>query len=402
MKIHKWVIHAGVIFVLFCDLTACSQAPSDIKTTIQEKQVPKQNLSALPTGQAGDRQDKNYYYNKVALFLAGMKPDTTGQFNALINKPQWISYSKSFDSIWSKVEENSLAKIKSWADTEMADINRETKTIFYPFSGPDFLYATTFFPKAEKYILFGLEKTGSVPDVKKLNDKNLNSLFVSINAALEDILKLSFFKTIKMSSELNNQNVDGVLPVIMLFMARTGNTVKDIRNVTIGNNGKVAVADTFIVYKGPARYGKGIEVTFSPADQDSVLKKLYYFSADITDAGLAQNPACKAYLQTLDTNVITFLKSASYLLHNQLFVFVRNIILSKSKALLQDDSGIAYRFFDKTKWNIQLYGTYEKPISVFSYCYQKDLEAAYSKESRMFNFKYGYGKGLNMLLARKI
>ena len=32
MKIHKWVIHAGVIFVLFCDLTACSQAPSDIKT----------------------------------------------------------------------------------------------------------------------------------------------------------------------------------------------------------------------------------------------------------------------------------------------------------------------------------------------------------------------------------
>jgi len=388
MKLHKCIIQAGVAFVLFCSLTACSQCPSNLKTTIQEKQVLKQN--------------KNYYYNNVALFLAGMKPDTTEQFKTLINKPQWISYSKGFDSIWNRVEENSLTKIKNWADTEIADINKETKTLFYPFSGPDFLYATTFFPKAEKYILFGLEKTGSVPDVKKLNDKTLNNLFISINAALEDILKLSFFKTIKMSSELNNQNVDGVLPVIMLFMARTGNTVKDIKNATIGNNGKVAVADTFIVYKGPNRYGKGVEVTFSPAGQDSVLKKLYYFSADITDAGLTQNPACKAYLQTLDTNVTTFLKSASYLLHNQLFVLVRNTVLSKSKALLQDDSGIAYRFFDKTKWTIWLYGAYEKPISVFSYCYQNDLASAYMNYSKPFNFKYGYGKGLNMLLARKI
>ena len=381
-------LYPVLCIVLLSSLTACSQRPPDTKTTVREKQVTKQNTSC--------------YYNKVALFLAGMKPDTSGQFNVLINKPQWISYSKSFDSIWSRVEENSLAKIKSWADTEMTDINKETKTLFYPFSGPDFLYAATFFPKAEKYILFGLEKTGSVPDVKKLNDKTLNNLFVSINAALEDILKLSFFKTIKMSSELNNQNVDGVLPVIMLFMARTGNTVKDIRNATIGNDGKVTVADTFIVYKGPNRYGKGVEVTFSPAGQDSVLKKLYYFSADFTDAGLAQNPACKAYLQSLDTNVMTFLKSASYLLHNQLFGFVRNIILNKSKALLQDDSGIAYRFFDKTKWDIQPYGIYERPIRVFSYCYQNDLASAYMTGFKSFNFKYGYGKGLNMLLARKI
>jgi hypothetical protein len=68
---------------------------------------------------------------------------------------------------------------------------------------------------------------------------------------------------------------------------------------------------------------------------------------------------------------------------------------------LQDDSGIAYRFFDKTKWNIQLYGTYEKPIPVFNYCYQGDIKAAYAKGSKPFDFKYGYGNGRNMLLAKR-
>jgi len=387
MKTQKLIFLTG--FALLCCFTACSQGPA------------KQESNSSIVKQTAVK-NKNFYYNNVALFLAGMKPDTVNPFNSLVNKYQWISYSKSFDSIWKKVEETSLLKIKNWRDTELTDINNEIKTLFYPFSGPDFLYATKFFPKANKYILFGLEKTGSIPDVKKLNDKTTTSLFVSINKALDEILNLSFFITKKMNSELNNQDVDGVLPVILLFMARTGNTIKDIRNANIENDGKVSIVDTFIVYKGANRYGKGVEISFSPPDNDTVIKKLYYFSADLTDAALAQNTGCKAYLQNLDTNVTTLLKSASYLLHNSLFTFVRNTILIKSKAILQDDSGIAYHFFDKKNWNFQLYGAYEKPITVFKYCYQKDLNTAYNGGAKAFNFKYGYGKGLNMLLARKV
>ncbi len=387
VKIQKCILIGATALMLMCNFAGCSQVPSNANNTIQ---TPKQN------------SEKAYYYNDVASFLAGMKPDTIEPFNSLIKKTQWVSYSKSFDSLWEKVTDSSLVKIKNWSDTELTNINKETKTLFYPFSGPDFLYANTFFPNADRYILFGLEKTGSVPYLKKLNDKTMNSMFISINKALEDILNLSFFKTIKMSSELNNANIDGVLPVIMLFMARTGNTIKDIRNATIGVDGKVSIADTFQTYRGPNRFGKGVEITFSPNGKDSINKKLYYFPEDFTDAALAQNPGCKTYLQNIDSNVTTLLKSASYLLHNQLFVFIRNIILNKSKYLLQDDSGIAFHFFNKSIWNIQLYGTYDKPIPVFKYCFQNDLNAAYTKGAKPFNFKYGYGKGRNMLLVRKI
>jgi hypothetical protein len=82
---------------------------------------------------------------------------------------------------------------------------------------------------------------------------------------------------------------------------------------------------------------------------------------------------------------------------------MRSTVLSKSKFLLQDDSGVAYRFFDQKNWKFQYYGTYDRPIPVFSYCFQKDLNAAYASSSpKPFDFKYGYGKGRNVLLAKKI
>jgi hypothetical protein len=35
--------------------------------------------------------------------------------------------------------------------------------MFYMFSGPDFLYAQTFFPNADTYILCGIEPIGAIP-----------------------------------------------------------------------------------------------------------------------------------------------------------------------------------------------------------------------------------------------
>ena len=37
--------------------------------------------------------------------------------------------------------------------------------MLYMFSGPDFLYATSFFPNASTYVLAGLEPVGAVPDL---------------------------------------------------------------------------------------------------------------------------------------------------------------------------------------------------------------------------------------------
>lgn len=344
----------------------------------------------------------NPYYNNMALAIAGMMPDTTGIFKTISTKNVWKKYALSSDTSWEKVFTKSLDKIKLWADTELTDINKNTSTLFYPFSGPDFMYANTFFPYAKTYILFGLEKPGSLPDLTKMTEANMTQFLASVNQSLEDIMSLSFFKTIKMSSQLNNANVDGVLPIILLFMARTGNTITDVNSAYIDNAGKIAVSDTLLPTKSGSRYGKGIEISFYKNIKDTTVRKVYYFSADLTEEALASNQPVKLFMQKLDTGVTTFLKSASYLLHNSLFATVRNTILAKSNYVLQDDSGIAYHFFDKKLWNFTFYGVYDKPIDVFSYCYQKDLNAEYLKGAKTFDFKYGYGKGRNMLLSKRI
>lgn len=389
MKILKWFFQAFFLIAVFIDFSACSQDTQG--DTLNANSIKRQSISITS------------YYDNMGRLLAGMLPDTSmAGFSSITEKKQWKNYSVSFDSAWNAVNERSLKKVKIWADSQLVDINKKTKTLFYPFSGPDFMYATTFFPDAEKYIFFGLEKVGSVPDVTKLNDNTLNSLIYSVQQALQDIFEDSFFVTLKMCKQLNNANIDGVLPIILLFMARTDQRVIHVKSANITYDGKINVADTFAVYKGQYRYGKGVEITFAKKRNDSTTQKLYYFSADLTDEALTTNIACTNYLKNLDSNVTTFVKSASYLMHYETFDLIRKTVLAKSQALLQDDSGIAYHYFDLNKWNFRFYGIYDKPIPVFSYCYQKDLDAAYSANaSKTFDFKYGYGKGRNILLARK-
>ena len=59
----------------------------------------------------------------------------------------------------------SLSKIRTWADANLA---APRPTMFYMFSGPDFLYADAFYSKATTYVLSALEPVGSVPDLTRL------------------------------------------------------------------------------------------------------------------------------------------------------------------------------------------------------------------------------------------
>ena len=75
-------------------------------------------------------------------------------------------------------------------------------------------------------------------------------------------------------------------------------------------------------------------------------------------------------------NLVAFailLKAASYLMHSDNFSQVRGYLLTHSKVILQDDSGIPYRYFNRNKWDIQFYGRYIGPIPRFLKNGQLDL-----------------------------
>ena len=76
------------------------------------------------------------------------------------------------------------------------------------------------------------------------------------------------------------------------------------------------------------------------------------------------------------------------------FSKIRNLILSRSESILQDDSGIPFSYFKKGSWEITGFGKYHKPLPVFKNHYQKDLKLFLDKNSKvMLPFAYGYGYG---------
>jgi hypothetical protein len=137
---------------------------------------------------------------------------------------------------------------------------------------------------------------------------------------------------------------------------------------------------------------------------DGSIHKLYYFSINLADDRMKPNKPFLTYLAGLK-GMTTFFKATSYLTHQKGFSIIRDEVLAGSAAILQDDSGIPYKFFLAAPWQVQLYGAYDTPYIPFAYREQRDLRAAYeNSKPKPLNFRIGYGFSKvpsNLLLATR-
>lgn len=339
-------------------------------------------------------------FNDIARYIAGMKISAGSGLYSLTKNAIWINYASVTGGTWKHFSATKIKKITGWAQAEIPDLSRDCRTLFYPFSGPDFLYAHSFFPYADTYILVGLEPVGCAPEPEKLQGAKLGPFFKMLDLSISDALTLSFFRTNDMAEEINHKLITGTTPVLMLFLARTGNHIADMRFIDLTDNGTIVYRDAGPGSKGYKHVPRGVAFAFQGRG-DTHMRNLIYISADISDKGLERRGNVRAFLQHLQPGSITYVKSASYLMHKNYFSNIRSLILEKSAAVVQDDSAIPYRFFDKDAWDIRLYGTYSAPIELFKVHLEKDLKEAYAQDSKKLGFRLGYANQSNMLVARK-
>src|ERR1700754_3890339 len=308
----------------------------------------------------------------TAKFLAGMQPSADSPLMPLTKDPAWQRHARFFDNAFGQLEQRQLSRIRSWSESHLA---APKPTMFYMFSGPDFLYANAFYPSAANYVLSALEPPGQVPDLTKLPRGAMAAALYNVEHSLGSVLSFSFFITKQMKTDLRAGQIGGTLPILYVFLARSGKTIKSVTPIALDAEGQVKTGNENPGPNAP----RGARITF--AGSDGVEKTLYYFSTDLSNGGVKSSGFLKFCAGLAPGN--SLIKSASYLLHSGSFTTARDFLLNNSATIIQDDSGIPLGDYNPKIWRFFPFGHYAGPIDKFPGRYQQSYAALFQRAQPM-------------------
>ena len=344
--------------------------------------------------------------DQQARFVAGLPQlGASGGYKALESTAAWQAHQKSMSAHWSKLKELRLSKMEAWYESDFKDLYDPKLTMMYPFSGPDFITAHTLYPAAARYVFYALEDIDRMPALLAMGEAQRAQALRSIDFALRDIYSKGYFITMHMSADLNHKRAEGVVPIFMVFLARSGHELLEMNRVVISPEGTM-VEPTGLAKRSDIR---GLQIKFRDRGGGQP-QELLYFDVNMDNEHVVQIPGFTKFLGTIKpTN--TFLKAASYLMCCSKFSKTRAIVLETSQTIFQDDTGVPLRNLDTSIWDLQLYGEYTWPISDFgSYTHQPSLMALYKKteaaQIKQLPFPMGYHywgaqKQNHMMVTRK-
>lgn len=323
----------------------------------------------------------------TAQILAGITPNPTDPvLNRLLELDAWKEHQKWMTAQWAEVR-GRIKTVEGWRDHELKIANAQKKTLLYPFSGPDFFNAYAFFPDHSRYIFFSLERPGALPDLESVTTIQFAKLLTDVRSAFRDIFERNYFITSYMNKQLTTPWVRGTVPVMATMMALMNRRIVRIEPIDLFP--ELTKAYDTLEEKRPRLTLRGVRMEFSNPSAAGV-QQLYYFSLDATDKALEYYPD---FINWVGQNrpASALIKSASYLLHDGQFSKTRTMLLESADLLIQDDTGIPFRYINQSPWQVKLYGKYHKPIRPMGYGYQKDLDSAFKANIPASDLPFPFG-----------
>jgi len=379
----KIVVYLSLLLTepLFAQEAAPQPSATDAQQQQLQSETPAAQSVATPEAPAPQTAARSSPENDTARYLAGLPLAPGSPLTALTQDLRWAAHARAMNLAFSQLEQHQLNNIRIFRSENIAPVTQASHTCLYLFSGPDFLYADAMFGHCSTFILQGLEPVDPVPDLLTMPHATLVGTLENIQLSLNTLLSFSFFKTKDMRQDFERAQLKGVLPVILVFMARTGKDIESVEYISLDKEGKV--------FQGQQGSIRGAKIDFFDPTSSSK-KTMYYFTSDLSDDALKRNPALLRFCEGLGP-ANSLLKAASYLLHSGNFTAVRNFLLQNSASVLQDDSGIPVRYFTPDKWTLRFFGVYTAPIDLFKNYYQPDLRQYYEASSpKRLTFGFGY------------
>ena len=328
---------------------------------------------------------KDTVLDNTARFIAGLGQLQSNSYTALEKDKYWTDFKTSMDASWATMVKDRLKPMQQWQNQVLSPLIKDSLKLFYPFSGPDFLHAETFFPQAPEMVMAALEPIIEIPSLEKITALKRDMFLDSLGKSLRDLFGKSYFITNHMMKDF--RSIKGVLPIFYFFIERTGNEMISQEFIGLMPSGE-GKAIPYSQYK--SFNTRGVKLVYRNRET-GVMKTLYYFSGDISNKGLKSKPELVSFITSTGT-YNTFVKSASYLMHHPDFTQIRDILLKQSSCIFQDDTGITYKDVRQTSLYIpHFYGEYVKPVSDFPWLEkQPDLDSAFQKMKEPLPFSLGY------------
>ncbi|UCI26878.1 hypothetical protein [Mesorhizobium sp. B2-8-5] len=279
-----------------------------------------------------------------------------------VRAPSGSGPAEAIQGLFTRFKRRFAEPVGHWAQDNLAAHRTVVETIFYPFGGPDLLFPLHLFPQAREYILVGAEPCGPWPLAERPDDFALADM-VDI---LRHYLDCSYFVTKDLRSQLTGSSIGGVLPLLIAQIAHAGLPLHRIDPVD----------------------GTGIHILFG--DRAAPIR-LTYFQQDLRDEHWARESPLSRHLGAT-RRLATFVKSASYLLHEPPFERLRGLLRERTDVLVQDPSGVPYRLLRDWGWHIELHGRFVADIPMFAKYDQSELAAAYGDrgDGPVLPFGIGY------------
>lgn len=356
-----------------------------------------QNVRELP-------QNYSPYWNHLSEFLAGVELSPENSFQSLATKPSYLAYRKNINNYWNKIEKDYLSKIADWKEKHLTNLSPNNTTL-YPLAGADFINMFNLNAPSPKYIMIGLQKPGYIRDPLRFSDFELGKALSNIQNVVYELAYYNYSTSRRLQQEANNPYFTGVAPTLLFFIKRLGYDVLNVERIYLDDDGKMQIDNSSFEVFDKKKH-TGVKILFANSDRTQI-KELYFFRIWLSSNSASSNsPEGKFFISQGRLNLM--FKAAEYILQTKEYEPFINDLLMLSDRVVQDESGIPFRYFKPEEWSFKLYGKYIGKIQLKNtpkVPFQNDLYEAFQKESQPLPFPFGYGvlkgKASNLLLFER-
>lgn len=388
----RLLIGIGCIMILLGCEVKNTEKHNDLQAQTVQKDSVRNNKDTIPISSELPR-GLDTTIDESSRFIAGL-PMASNRLRGIAGYGFYGVHTKRLQELFRRVKTKRLKPMSDFSQTELSSDKVGEGTLFYPFSGPDALHAVTLFPNYKQYVFIAFEPPGSFKKFSSRDTTGVPDYLQSVQININEVTNYSYFITDKMRKFITADKVDGALPLIGLFLVHTDHTL-------IGHGRRYLHADGTIntqsrdTSKVPVQEVHDIYFT---KNGSTYIQRLTYIYANLGNAayagkiGFTNNTPLRHFLNSMK-GFNTYVKSASYLMHNAGFSEIRNFLLSNANTVFQDDTGIPFENYDQRNWDFVFYGRYARPINLFAKRYSPALDSAYSNPEftkRPLPFMSGY------------